>query len=159
VREKRVTDLLLILLRWMVAVRQRSKRILQAGWSAAWSRTVLSLGSNPFQRRLSPPNGPRRRIGWMTYCLEGLGLAGVDMEGWERTGVSWELMPARASRAVGRRVHPDLYRTVHFHHFLSCSQLAPQPSVARLGAPGRSTNLSMVRIVRRFQARFERQNG
>jgi hypothetical protein len=134
---KRVTELILILFRWMVAIPVRAERVLQAGWSVLRQRAASPDGSDLCRRLVPAWIGPqRRRAGWMTYCL-----AGLDMEGRRETGIFW--VPAYAARIAGRRAYSDLSGPVHFNHFLPCSERAPRPNAARLGAHGRSTNRSM----------------
>jgi hypothetical protein len=73
---KRVTEFLLILYRWMVAILDRAERVLNRGWPAVREHSALPNSSDRFgqvmpawnvRERDSTQSAPRRR-GWMTYC-------------------------------------------------------------------------------------------
>ena len=93
---ERVADWILILFRWLVAMPNRTARILETGWNMAADTATARSGWRRFERGSLVRKGPRfRSIGWMTYCLG---------RGWSSAppGLSPALVSPTCSRDVPR---------------------------------------------------------
>jgi hypothetical protein len=134
-----VTEFLLILFRWMVAIPGRAERVLKRGCAVLREQAASPDGSDGL-RRLAPAwidrersntlGVTRRRRGWMTYCL-----------GRERMGVLWELVPWYELR---RHAQPYLFEPIPISSFL-CSERVPRRRAAPCGTLGRMADLSIAR--------------